>query len=311
MADFVNNNTGIALPKGAEVTYVTKDNKVIVYKDNTGSYAHINNPNAKCTYPLLNSTIQKPVKAVMMDMDGSSTDTEKLVLVALRKMMAEAVGVANFDFKPEDMQHIMGDSTSNHISYLIKEYDLDPKKARNYENTYYKNYHCSLHEIRDGKAPGLVQPMPHLKEFLLYLKKNDTKIGLVTSSLQDEMEIVMDEVFRVMDMGCNFRDFYDGIISAGIQGRKGKIGTLGELCLKPHPWLYSDMGQRLLGMSKDERENCVVIEDSTAGIVAGRLAGYPVIWVPHGDNESHDAWFATHKAMGGLSEIIKYDFWAK
>jgi beta-phosphoglucomutase len=294
-----------------KIIYVTKDNKVIIYKEDNILLAKINNPNSMCIYPFMTAIIKKPIKAVMMDMDGSSTDTEKLVLIAQRKMMAEALCMDAFEFKAKDMQHIMGDSTSNHINYLIREYKLSPDKARDYEKTYYRHYHQSLYDIKEGKIQGLVQPMPHLKEFLLYLKENNIKVGLVTSSLQDEMEIVMDEVFRVMEMGVDFRNFYDGIISAGIQGQKGKIGTLGELCLKPHPWLYRDMGQRLLGMNLDEREHCVVIEDSTAGLVSGRLAGYPVIWVPHGDSESHDSWFATHQAKKGLAEVMENSFLAE
>lgn len=291
-------------------THTTKDNKVVSIMKGGDGLFYVTLPNARAFYQLLPAKIKAPIKAVLMDMDGSSTDTEKLVLEAIRKMMSEVLN-KDFQFKKEDMQHVMGDATSTHIQYLIQEYGLDKKRAREYEDIYYEHYHKTLYDVRDGKAKGLIEPRPGLKQFLLHLKEHGIQVGLVTSSLQEELEIVMDEVFRVMGMKEDFRDFYDGIISAGIQGKKGRIGTLGELCLKPHPWLYKEMGQRIIGIPLEQRNQCVVIEDSTAGIAAGRLAGYPVIWVPHGDSKSHDNSLATHLAPDGLPQILEKKFFIK
>lgn len=78
------------------------------------------------------------LEAVMMDMDGSSTDTEKLVLEAMRQMMGEALGNSRFRFSGEDFPHIIGDSTTNHVRYLVSTYSLDPAHLDHYIDTYYR-----------------------------------------------------------------------------------------------------------------------------------------------------------------------------
>lgn len=217
----------------------------------------------------------KNLGAVLMDMDGSSTDTEKLVLEAMRQMMAEALGEPGFHFAPGDFPHIIGDSTTNHLTWLLPHYGLPLADLNRHMANYYSKYHQALRDIRDGKITDrLIEPMPHLREFLHWAKGRGLRVGLVTSSLELEVDIVMPEVFRGMDMDPDYRAFYDGVIAAD---------AVGEPFLKPHPNLYVLMLQRL-GVPP---ERGVVIEDSTAGIVAGRLAGCSVAAVPHPHTRAH------------------------
>ena len=69
-------------------------------------------------------------------------------------------------------------------------------------------------------------------------------------------------------------DFYDAIITGGRQKNKGEYGTIGELAVKPHPWIYSELA---LGLGVKNLEDAIVIEDSSAGLLSGRLAGMNVI----------------------------------
>lgn len=235
------------------------------------------------------------LKAVMMDMDGSSTDTESVVLESIREMMAYATGNPDFRFKTEDYPNIIGDSTTNHVRYLVGEYGLDGNGLDELISVYYDSYHKLLYEVRDGHREAgleeLIKPMPYLREFLLGLKGRGLKVGLVTSSLYEEMEIVMRHVFETLGMGVDFTDFYDGVISAE---------AAGEPFLKPHPNLYVLM-QGMLDVGPEE---AFVIEDSTAGIAAGRIAGHAVVAVPHRDTRSHDFSLANlGVAYGGLREI--------
>ena len=73
------------------------------------------------------------------------------------------------------------------------------------------------------------------------------------------------------------KDFYDAIITAGYPLRKGEVGTLGELSPKPHPWVYAEVARVGLGLSVEDRNAVVGIEDSGAGVCSVRLANFPAI----------------------------------
>ena len=236
------------------------------------------------------------LEAVMMDMDGSSTDTEKLVLEAMRQMMREVLGKSDFQFAREDFPHIIGDSTTNHVKYLVQTYNLDPVQLDHYINTYYQRYHQALHDIRDGKIGNiLIEPMPGLKQFLTTLRQRGVKIGLVTSSLKEEADIVMPEVFKGMGLNPDYESFYDGVIAAD---------EVGEAFLKPHPNLYIRMAEEKLNVRN--RRNCFVVEDSTAGIIAARVAGFAVAAVPHPGTRDHNLELANLGMMNrGLPEILE------
>jgi len=127
--------------------------------------------------------------------------------------------------------------------------------------------------ILDGNGRvGAFTPRAGLKEFLLKLKEQKIKIGLVTSGLYEKAYPEILSAFRTLDMG-DPAEFYDVIITAGFPLKKGSVGTLGELSPKPHPWLYAESLTIGLGMKFEERNSVIGIEDSGAGICALRLAG--------------------------------------
>ena len=79
-------------------------------------------------------------------------------------------------------------------------------------------------------------------------------------------------------------EFYDAVITAGFPLRKGvSAGTLGELSPKPHPWLYAETCRVGLGIEFADRNSVIGIEDSGAGVVSIRLAGYSTIGISGGN----------------------------
>ena len=88
--------------------------------------------------------------------------------------------------------------------------------------------------------------------------------------------------FKTLDMGDPV-DFYDCIITAGFPLGKGKVGTLGELAPKPHPWLYAETMRVGLGIPFEQRGHVVGIEDSSAGIVSILLSGFAPIGLTDGN----------------------------
>lgn len=237
-------------------------------------------------YPVLPVKLEKPVKAVLMDLDGTSVRSEEFWIWIIQMSTASLLGNMNFELEEADLPFVSGHSVSEHLQYCVKKYcpDKTVEEARNY---YFEHTHRELKAIMDGGGKkDAFKPSPGLKDFLLGLKSKGVKIGLVTSGLFEKAWPEIVSAFRTLDMG-DPKEFYDAIISAGYPLRKGEVGTLGELSPKPHPWLYAETCRVGLGIDPSDRYSVVGIEDSGAGVCSIRLAGFTTIGFAGGNiNES-------------------------
>jgi beta-phosphoglucomutase len=233
-------------------------------------------------YPLLEARFESPAQAVLMDLDGTSVHSEHFWMWIIQQSIARLMGNPGFALLPEDEPQVSGHSVSEHLRYCIDKYcqGQDLNLARRY---YYEITEHEMSKIMAGHGRAdAFHPSPGLKEFLLELKGRGIKIGLVTSGLYQKAWPEILSAFRVMGMG-NPLDFYDAIITAGDRLKPGQTGTLGELAPKPHPWLYAETAYVGLGISREQRHRVVGLEDSGAGVVAIRLAGFSAIGIA-GDN---------------------------
>ncbi len=233
-------------------------------------------------YPVQPVCMQKPVRAVLMDLDGTTVRSEEFWIWIIQMTVASLLGNPNFTLDEEDLPFVSGHSVSEHLAYCIRKYcpGETVEKARSH---YFSHTNRELNEIMQGRGKaGAFKPAPGIKNFLLELKKMGVKIGLVTSGLYEKAWPEILSAFQTMDLGdpC---EFYDAIISAGYPLRKGSVGTLGELSPKPHPWLYAETFRVGLGMNFEERDFVVGIEDSGAGICSIRLAGITALGIAGGN----------------------------
>ena len=72
----------------------------------------------------------------------------------------------------------------------------------------------------------------------------------------------------------------EDVITAGTAIRKGQSGTLGEIEAKPHPWLYAETA---MALGVTDKSRIVGIEDSAAGVMSIRLAGFAALGVAGGN----------------------------
>lgn len=233
-------------------------------------------------YPVQPVRMQKPVRAVLMDLDGTTVRSEEFWIWIIQMTVASLLGDPDFTLEEADLPFVSGHSVSEHLSYCIKKYcpGETVERARTY---YFSHTNRELNEIMQGRGKaGAFKPAPGVKQFLLELKKMGVKIGLVTSGLYEKAWPEILSAFKTMELGdpC---EFYDAIISAGYPLRKGSVGTLGELSPKPHPWLYAETFRVGLGMDFKDRHSVVGIEDSGAGICSIRLAGITAIGISGGN----------------------------
>ncbi|HOJ18179.1 MAG: hypothetical protein GX452_10385 [Ignavibacteriales bacterium] len=162
-----------------------------------------------------------------------------------------------------------------------------------------------------------VKNMDLLKKDLLdtsdYFKKNPAKLAVVTSSIAYEAQIVLQEVYNVLQeevraweishsrklkiemMFSRYREIYDGIITASDSN---------EIRLKPHRDLYS-IALHTLSIPKKDFSKVIGFEDSESGSIAIRAAGIGrCVVVPFNQTSGHNFNASSLIAEGGLAEVI-------
>jgi beta-phosphoglucomutase len=254
-------------------------------------------------YPVSPAPLEKPVRAVLMDLDGTSVHSERFWIWIIELTTASLLGDPGFELEPADLPYVSGHSVSEHLQYCLGKYcpgrTLEEARALYFNHS--RREMAAILEGR-GRADAFV-PAPGLLQFLLALKAHEIKIGLVTSGLYEKAYPEIVAAFRALSLG-DPRQFYDAIITAGFPLRRGEVGTLGELCAKPHPWLYAEVARVGLGIPFEERMHVVGIEDSGAGVCAIRLAGFSVIGLAGGNIMESGTHALCHHYCQELSETL-------
>lgn len=263
------------------LTAVDRRVEFIVFADRT--LAFVNSAlGYPAYYPVHDATIERPIRAVLMDLDGTTVRSEPFWVWMIEKATASLLGDYSFRLEEADLPFVSGFSVSEHLQYCVTRYcpDRTVEQARHY---YFEHTHREMREIVEGRGrAGAFVPAPGVKEFLLALKADGIKIGVATSGLYEKAWPELVAAFRTMGLG-NPAAFYDTIVTAGFPLRHGQPGTLGELSPKPHPWLYAEACRVGLGIPFDERHRVLGLEDSGAGVCAIRLAGFPAIGMAGGN----------------------------
>jgi len=272
-----------------------KDNKaeLLVFEDKT-----IVNIRSAMGYPamyeLKEDIFEGPAEYVLMDLDGTSVRSESFWIWIIEQTISKLLDNPKFTLQSSDEPFVSGHSVSEHLQYCIDKYCPD-KTVEEARGHYFNITRHQMNEIVQGRGRvDAFTPSPGLKEFLMTLKKNKIKIGLVTSGLYEKAWPEILSAFRTLDLG-NPLDFYDAIITAGFSIKKGQAGTLGELSPKPHPWLYAETARVGLGASPGQRKKVAGLEDSAAGVLSIRLAGFSAIGINGGNIE-----------QGGAGSLLRY-----
>lgn len=280
-----------------KVEFIAFENKTFAYVKSAMGYP--------AYYPVHPVELKRPVKAVLMDLDGTSVKSEEFWIWIIEMTTASLLGDPNFKLEQEDLPYVSGHSVSEHLQYCINKYcpNESVERAR---TLYFEHTHREMNEIMEGRGKeGAFVPTPGLKEFLLELKSMGIKIGLVTSGLYEKAWPEILSAFRTLDMG-DPKAFYDAAITAGFPLRKGEVGTLGELSPKPHPWLYAEVARVGLGIPFEDRNSVIGIEDSGAGVCSIRLAGFPTIGIGGGNIISSGTKPLCDAYFENFEEILKF-----
>ncbi len=297
---------------GVEVVAATGDGKVefIGFRNNTLAYVKsaLGYP---AYYPVHPVQLEHPVRAVLMDLDGTSVHSEPFWIWIIQMTVATLLDNPHFELEQADLPFVAGHSVSEHLAYCIGKYCPERALAEA-RAAYFEHTHRELNALlAGGGRKDAIQPAPGLRDFLFWLKSRDVRIALVTSGLHEKAYPEIKAAFDTLGMGRP-EDFYDAIITAGFVPRPGEPGTLGELAPKPHPWLYAEACRIGLGIPFEERSQVVGLEDSGAGVCSVRLAGFTTIGMAGGNiDASGTAGLCTYRCdnFEELKQIIDPASW--
>jgi beta-phosphoglucomutase len=264
----------VLTPADRRVEFIVFDDRTLAFVTSSLGYP--------AYYPVHPVAIERPVRAVLMDLDGTTVRSEPFWVWMIEQATASLLGDASFGLDASDLPYVSGFSVSEHLQYCIRKYcpGRTVEEARRY---YFEHTHREMRAILEGRgrADAFV-PAPGVKEFLLELKRDGIRVGVATSGLYEKAWPELVAAFRTMGLG-DPKAFYDAIVTGGVPIRAGEPGTLGELSPKPHPWLYAEICRVGLGIPFEDRHHVIGIEDSGAGVCAVRLAGFAAIGMAGGN----------------------------
>ena len=211
------------------------------------------------------------IKAVLFDMDGLMIDTESLSTEAFINS-AKAQG---YNMTKEETLKVLGFTKASIYQFWIDYFqgtNVDGKKLVDDHYEYIENV---LYTVGPEK-------MPYVEELLKYLRENNYKIAVASSSDTADIKNNLEKT--------KLEKYIDEIAS-GAEVENGK----------PAPDVFLLAAERLGVDPKD----CLILEDSKAGIKAGKASGAMVFMVPDMFTVDKECEDTADRILTDLGEVIE------
>lgn len=183
--------------------------------------------------------------AVIFDLDGLLADTEIISLKVYQELLKDF----GIPFTEETYsREYSGHREEENVQRFLDNYDL----PWNFDQTLEKVYELEARILAKG-----VNLKKGAKNLLAFLQREGIPIALATSSVESRARMILDS--------NGIRSLFDHLVFAKDVKRS-----------KPYPDIFLKACSDLNVLP----ENCLVLEDSEAGIEAAYRAGIPVICIP-------------------------------
>lgn len=211
------------------------------------------------------------IKAVIFDLDGLLIDSE----IISYKIYKEILNQFGHDFSIEEYaQNFSGKTEVKNVTNLIDTYSLP------------WTVDIGLNNVLEMESKFLAQGVAlrtGAKELLEYLKDKCFKIAIASSSTEDRALTILRQ--------HNIIEYFDEFVF-GHEVEKGK----------PNPDIFLKTCDKL----SEKPEECLVLEDSEAGIQAAYSASIPVICIPDMKVPNQHYLDMTKTVLCSLKEVIYY-----
>jgi beta-phosphoglucomutase family hydrolase len=186
---------------------------------------------------------EKPLQAVIWDMDGVIADTGKYHLLAWQHVFKKQ----DIVFTKQDFERLFGQRNDTIISVTmgkaLSQTEIDD--IANDKEIFFR-----------AAVKSNVKPFPGVIALLKTLKTNNISSAIASSAPLDNIRLILGEI--------GLTEYFQAIVF----GREVSEG-------KPNPQVYIKAAQKL-GAAPS---NCIVIEDAIAGVEGARNAGMKCIAV--------------------------------
>ncbi|MDE6108420.1 MAG: HAD family phosphatase, partial [Oscillospiraceae bacterium] len=211
------------------------------------------------------------VRAIIFDLDGLLVDTEIIAYRTYQELLAQIGGAFT---KEVYVRQYSGKTLRENVVRFIRDYSLPWSMEEGLEK---------VTAMEAGLLSQGVELKPGGKELLAYLKSHGYRTALATSSVEDRA--------RRMLRQHGLTEYFEQFVF-GHEVDKGK----------PAPDIFRLACEKL----GEAPENCLVLEDSGAGIQAARAAGIPVICVPDMKRPPQETLEQTAAVLDSLDLVIPY-----
>ena len=208
------------------------------------------------------------VELVIFDMDGLIFDTERLSYLS----WVEAAKKFEINFDNNTFYKLLGTNHDSIRNTLIAKYG----DRINVDDYMKEKRKINLSLIKDG-----AEKKPGLEELLRYLTNNKIKKAVATSSNR-EIALGLLEKADVLR-------YFDYVL-CGDEVRKSK----------PDPEVFLNVAKKL----EVNPKNCLVLEDSEAGVIAASRGKIRVIMIPDVKEPEKEIEELVYKKLGNLKEVI-------
>lgn len=209
-------------------------------------------------------------KAVIFDMDGLMIDSER----ATYNAYLEVMNPLGYEFSEEQYKTLLGRTYRGIIGQFYTMFGDDFPMEKIWDES---------HEILDRRILENVPLKPGLIELLQFLKENNFKTIVATSSGRERVD-------KILAAG-DIEKYFDDTIC-------GDEVTLG----KPNPEIFLTACKKL---GVDPKE-AIVLEDSESGIKAGYDGGIDVICIPDMKYPTEEFEKMCTQILNSLNDVIDY-----